>query len=139
MSKAPEKATPLIVCAAITVHNGKILITQRPHDKQLGGFWEFPGGKLEEGETPEAALVRELREELDISIEVDRIFEVVHHTYDWGSVLILAYICRWTRGTIVYLDVADHRWLTPEEMTNCAILPADQPIIARLLAENPAV
>lgn len=123
---------PTIVTAAILRKAQRILITQRPLSSRHGGQWEFPGGKLEPGETPQQALKRELQEELGIDIEVGDIFEVVFHTYDTGSVLILAYECTSAQDTIRHLQVAGHRWVFPAESNAYDILPADRPIIEKL-------
>ena len=128
---------PLIVTAAIISHAGRVLVTQRPPEARHGGLWEFPGGKLEANETPATALQRELREELDLPITVDEIFAVLHHRDDWGAVLILAY-----RGTPLHLrvrnlQVADHRWLPPEDLSSLPFLPADLPLITRLQQSLP--
>jgi 8-oxo-dGTP diphosphatase len=125
---------PLLVAAAVIFDGDRVLITRRPADKRHPGFWEFPGGKVDPGESPEEALHRELKEELDVEIEVKGIYEVVHHRYDWGAVLILAYECRLVTNTIRNLGVAEYCWIVPREMANFNILPADQPIIARLNA-----
>lgn len=128
-------AQPLLVTAAIIAKDGQVLVTRRPPDKRHPLEWEFPGGKLEAGETPEQSLQRELREELGIEIEVDSIFDAIHYTYDWGSVLILAYNCRWTGGRIKHLEVDDHRWVTPIELEDLPLLRADQPLVQRLKAQ----
>lgn len=128
---------PLIVTAALLRKDSKILITKRPPDKQQGGFWEFPGGKLQDNETPQEALKRELREELDLEIEVGGIFEAVYHRYDWGPVLILVYECRPLSGVIRNLEVDEHRWLFVEQLPEYDILPADRPIIDKLLRQGP--
>ncbi len=130
----PKK--PVEVCAAIIQHQEKVLITLRPEDKRLGGYWEFPGGKIETGESPQFALVRELREELDIEIRVGSLLETVHHSYEWGTVLILAYLCTWKSGEIKHLEVADHCWVAPANLLNYDILEADQPIIKKLQEEE---
>ncbi|MFK5927562.1 MAG: (deoxy)nucleoside triphosphate pyrophosphohydrolase [Desulfuromusa sp.] len=120
------------VSAAIILHRDKVLLTLRPKDKRLGGFWEFPGGKIEEGETPQFALKRELREELDIEIVVGSLLETVYHSYKWGNVRLLAYMCTWQSGKIKHLEVADHRWVAPANLLDYDILVADQPIIKKL-------
>jgi len=132
MLKKQLKNMPVAVCAAVIEKDGKVLLTERPADKRLGGFWEFPGGKIDPGESPHRSLRREIKEELDIEIEVDSLLETVYHHYDWGSVLIIAYLCRWTAGEIKHLEVTDHAWLTPEQFSSYEILPADQPILAKL-------
>lgn len=124
--------TPLAVCAAVIEHQGKYLLTERPANKQQGGYWEFPGGKIDPGESPHQALKRELREELDISIEIGPLLETVHYHYAWGSVLIIAYLCQHCSGEIKHLEVADHAWVAPEQFDRYPILPADQPILAKL-------
>ncbi len=127
-----SRPLPLAVGAAIICHAGKVLLTQRPVDKPHGGFWEFPGGKLDSGESPHQSLRRELREELAIEISVGPILQTVYHHYDWGAVLIMAYHCRWENGSIEHLEVADHRWLQTSELHQMPILPADRPIVAKL-------
>ncbi|MEA3363034.1 MAG: (deoxy)nucleoside triphosphate pyrophosphohydrolase [Thermodesulfobacteriota bacterium] len=124
---------PVEVCAAIIQHQEKVLITLRPEDKRLGGYWEFPGGKIETGESPQSALVRELREELDIEIVVGPLLETVSHCYEWGNVLILAYLCTWKSGKIKHLEVSDHCWVAAANLLDYAILEADLPIIEKLL------
>ena len=123
---------PLIVTAAIISHAGRVLVTRRPAEARHGGLWEFPGGKLEAGETPVTALQRELREELDLPITIDGIFAAIHHRYDWGAVLILAYLCTPLHLRVRNLQVAEHRWLRPEHLSSLPFLPADLPLIARL-------
>ena len=134
MADNTDQTAPVEVCAAVIVHQNKILLTLRPEDKRLGGYWEFPGGKIEAGESPQFALERELREELDIEIAVGALLETVHHCYEWGNVVILAYLCTWKSGEIKHLEVADHRWVAPENLLDYDILEADQPIIKKLLA-----
>jgi len=123
---------PLLVTAAVVFDGAKVLLTRRPDDKRHPGFWEFPGGKVDPGESPEQALCREMREELDVEVRVSGIYEVVFYRYEWGPVLILAYQCELLTDTLRDLGVAEHRWVLPREMVNFNILPADQPIIDRL-------
>lgn len=127
---------PLIVTAALLRKDSRILITKRPADKQQGGFWEFPGGKLQSNETPQQALKRELREELDLEVEVGEIFEVVYHRYDWGPVLILVYECRPLGEVIRNLEIDEHCWLAVEQLPEYDLLPADRPIIDKLLLQR---
>lgn len=127
---------PLIVTAALLRMDSKILITKRPADKQQGGFWEFPGGKLNSDETPQQALHRELLEEIDLEVEVGAIFEVVYHRYDWGAVLILVYECRPLGTVIRNLEVDEHRWVTVEQLPEYDLLPADRPIVDKLLRQG---
>jgi 8-oxo-dGTP diphosphatase len=127
---------PLIVTAAIVFHEGQVLVTQRPPEARHGGLWEFPGGKLEADETPVAALQRELIEELDLPVAVGDIFDVIHYRYDWGAVLILAYLCTPVHTKVRNLQVADHRWLLPQELPTLPFLPADLPLIDRLRRQS---
>ncbi|MBE0583292.1 MAG: (deoxy)nucleoside triphosphate pyrophosphohydrolase [Desulfofustis sp.] len=136
MIKGKNRTLPIAVCAAVVLNHGKVLLTQRPADKKLGGYWEFPGGKVDHRESPHHALIRELREELDIEIEVGPILETVYHRYEWGQVLILAYQCFWKSGNIKHLEVEDHSWVAPKDLHGYNILPADQPIIEKLQTLN---
>ena len=124
---------PLIVTAAILREGPRVLITRRPDGGSHPGRWEFPGGKLDDGESPQQALARDIREELDLAVSVDDIFEVAYYRYDWGPILLLAFECRSLGGEIRNLEVAEHRWIFPAELPGYDILPADRPIIERLL------
>jgi 8-oxo-dGTP diphosphatase len=98
------KKYPLLVTAAILQKEGKVLIAQRKHDSKFeAGRWEFPGGKVEFMEHPEACLVREIREELNIEIEIDRFFALNSHVYRGETdlhVVLLAYLCRYKAGEL---------------------------------------
>ena len=124
---------PLIVTAAVIRDGDAILITRRPPESRHGGMWEFPGGKLDAGESPQECLSREILEELGLEVAVESIFEIAYHRYEWGPVLILAFECRVLNGEIRHIGISDHRWVSPEEMPLYDILPADRPIIAKLL------
>lgn len=130
-----QPGSPLLVTAAVIQQQDRTLITLRPEDKPHGGFWEFPGGKVHSREAPAAGLRRELLEELALSIKVEKILEALYHTYDWGSVLILAYQCSIIAGSPQNLEVAEHRWVPTKELHRYKILPADKPLIERLQAE----
>jgi 8-oxo-dGTP diphosphatase len=123
---------PLLVTAAIIRNHDKILITRRPEGSKYAGFWEFPGGKLETGESPEQGLQREIREELGVDSSVDGVFDVVFHRYDWGDVLLLAYNCRLHDHAINNFGVAEHRWVTAASLSEFTLLPADAPLVCRL-------
>lgn len=136
---ATNTPAPLIVTAAVVTRaDGTILLTQRPKGKRDAGLWEFPGGKLEPEESPEEGLKRELLEELGMEIEVDGIEQVIHHRYDWGPVLLLFYRCRPINRQLEHKDVADHAWVAPEQLESYPILPADGPIVERLVREGKA-
>lgn len=132
IDKNKVAAMPLLVTAAVVVDNDKVLLTKRPDNKRHPGMWEFPGGKVEPGESPGDALRRELQEELGIDSQIDGIYEVVFYRYDWGAVLILAYSCTLLGGPLQNLGVAEHRWVERQHLPDFDILPADRPIIERL-------
>ena len=127
---------PLLVTAAVIFDEEKVLITRRPENKIHAGLWEFPGGKVDPGESPEEALCREIREELDVEIQVTGIFEVAFYRYDWGPVLILAYSCQLLTNDLRNIGVAEHRWVHPQDLSSFSILPADQPFITRLNGQS---
>jgi len=124
---------PLIVTAAIIERNDSILITRRPEGSRHAGFWEFPGGKLDDGESPQQGLARELLEELDLPVAVGSLFDAVYYEYDWGPVLILAYRARPLSTHIRNLQVAEHRWVGKAQLGNYQLLPADAPLVTKLL------
>jgi len=128
---------PLVVTAAVIRRGNTVLITRRPTGTRHGGMWEFPGGKLDGNESPQQCLKREILEEIGLDIEVGPIFEVSYYRYDWGPVLILAFDCLPLTDNIRHIEVADHRWVTSDEINRYDILPADTPIITKLLRSPP--
>ena len=127
----------LVVAGLIQDPQGRILLTQRKADQPMPLFWEFPGGKIQPGESPEAALIRELEEELDIQVKVGRIFEVIFHRYPEFDVLLLFYSCTIVSGAITTKEVAQAHFVAPGDLANYSILPADAPLIARLMSQPP--
>ncbi len=123
----------VIVCAAIRNRDGKILIARRKPEKILGGFWEFPGGKLEAGEELEAALRRELREELAIEIQNVELLHVEPHVYGHGQVLILFYTADWKTGELTLTDHDEVAWCEVSKLQNYNLLPANQKALAKLI------
>ena len=123
---------PLIVTAAIIMKDNKVLITRRPAGSRDAGKWEFPGGKLNSNEAPEQCLRRELLEELDLPVQVDNIFQVIHHQYSWGAVLLLFYECTPLNNEIKNLQVAEHRYVSIKELDTYDLLEADRPVIVSL-------
>lgn len=123
----------ILVCAALIERAGRYLLTQRPPEKARGLLWEFPGGKVEAGETPEIALQRELLEELAIQVQVEELFETHSHDYGDLHVHLLTYRCRITAGDPVAIGVHAIRWLAPQDMQTLPVTEADQITVRRLL------
>jgi 8-oxo-dGTP diphosphatase len=129
---APEPV--IVVAAAIIRQAGRILLVQRPATAALGGLWEFPGGKLEPGETPEAALARELVEELDITVTIGPLYHTTDHAYPGGpTVRLLFYPCALVTGPPRLLWGQALAWVAPADLVAYATPAADQPVIARLI------
>lgn len=122
----------IIVAAAVVIRDGRVLLTRRADGQHLAGMWEFPGGKLEEGEPPEDAVVRECREECGIEVEVSGILDVTHHAYPEKEVLLLFYRCELCAGEVQHLQVADHAWVAPAELDDYPLPPADERVIDRI-------
>ncbi len=108
------------------------LLSRRLPDAHLAGYWEFPGGKLEEGEDPVAALKRELQEELGIDVTVGNVYAVGHHVYETKTILLLVYEVTLVSGRPTCKEVAEIRWFEPSELVSLELPPADEPILARL-------
>ncbi|HSN81657.1 MAG TPA: 8-oxo-dGTP diphosphatase MutT [Polyangiales bacterium] len=125
---------PIIVAAAVIIEDGRVLLTRRNEGQHLAGMWEFPGGKLEDGESPEEALVRECREECGIEVGVAEVLDVTHHRYPEKDVLLLFYRCELRAGEVRHLQVADHAWVAPADLVTYALPPADQRVVARIQA-----
>jgi 8-oxo-dGTP diphosphatase len=123
-----------VVAAAVVIENGRVLLTRRAEGQHLAGMWEFPGGKLEDGESPEEALARECREECGIDLEVAEILDVTHHRYPEKDVLLLFYRCELRAGEVRHLQVADHAWVTPDDLDDYPLPPADERVVARIRA-----
>jgi 8-oxo-dGTP diphosphatase len=124
----------LVAAAALVDDDGRILIGQRPEGKALAGLWEFPGGKLETGETPETCLVRELNEELGVRVKVDCLapFAFASHTYPTFHLLMPLFICRRWDGLVERREHAALAWVKPVGLFNYAMPPADAPLCAYL-------
>lgn len=125
-----------VVAAALVDAEGRLLVQQRAADRAMAGLWEFPGGKVEAGETPETALVRELAEELGIAVEPANLAPAAFASAPHGDrhMLLLVYIARAWRGTPRPLDAAALRWVRPAELRDLDMPPADKPLIALLEA-----
>ncbi len=131
MEKSP---TLTVVAAALVDGEGRVLLQQRPPGRQMAGLWEFPGGKTEPGERPEAALVRELREELGIQVAEGSLSAAAFASAPLGErhLILLLYLCRDWEGEPQALDASGFKWLHPKEMFALAMPPADLPLV-RLL------
>ncbi len=127
------------VTAAILIQNHKVFIGQRKAGKQLEYLWEFPGGKLENGETPQECLAREMREEFGIEVSVQEFFgESIYH-YKHGSIRLLAYVVDWTGGEMSLTDHESSRWVSFEELENYEFVPADLPFVHKLRRTHHAI
>ena len=120
------------VAAAVIECDGRYLITQRGPRTHLAGFWEFPGGKREPGESLEACVLREVYEELGVEVAQPIPFMVVQHEYPEKAVELHFFFCSILQGDVQPLGCSDLRWVTPEELANFTFPPADDPVVARL-------
>jgi 8-oxo-dGTP diphosphatase len=129
-----KNPTMIVVAAALVDADGRVLLQQRSAGRQMAGLWEFPGGKVEAGERPEAALVRELREELGIGTDEACIAPATFASARLGErhLLLLLYICRKWRGNPQPLDAAQLKWVRPNQMFSLPMPPADVPMIGLL-------
>ena len=127
----------LVVAGLIVRGDGQLLISQRREDQAMPLFWEFPGGKVEAGESPGEALVRELDEELGVKVEVGAIWEVLHHVYADFDLLMLVYWCHLGGDqTPRCREVKRLAWATPTQLRSYDFLPADKTLLDRLVGEG---
>jgi 8-oxo-dGTP diphosphatase len=125
-----------VVAAALVDSDGRILVQKRPEGKSMAGLWEFPGGKCEPGETPEAALVRELEEELGIETEQSCLAPATFASDPLGDkhLVLLLYVCRKWKGMAEPLHAAAVKWVYPRDLYTLDMPPADRPLIGLLEA-----
>ena len=130
-----EPIPPVPVVCAIIVRNKRILLAQRPPDKKLGGLWEFPGGKVEAGESTEAALHRELQEELGCAVRITQTLAPFVHAYDWGGIELIPFVCELTADSP---EPHPHEhtalmWVERGELRSYDLAPADVPLVMGLV------
>lgn len=129
-----------VVCALI-LRERQVMLAQRPEGKHLALKWEFPGGKVEPGEAPEVAMVRELQEELGCTVRVVAALEHSFHTYERGTVQMMPFVCELGEGEPQALEHAALQWVEPEALSDHDLAPADYPVVVafqRWLAEKNA-
>ncbi len=124
----------LVVAVALVDADGRVLLAQRPDGKSMAGLWEFPGGKVDGSETPETALIRELKEELGIDVTESCLAPLTFasHRYERFHLLMPLYICRRWQGTVTPLEGQTLSWVRPSRMTAYPMPPADKPLVAVL-------
>ncbi|MFC7473052.1 bifunctional GNAT family N-acetyltransferase/(deoxy)nucleoside triphosphate pyrophosphohydrolase [Dankookia sp. GCM10030260] len=133
---APAGGLPVLLVAAVALvdADGRVLLARRPEGKPLAGLWEFPGGKVKPGETPEAALIRELKEELDIDVSAACLgpFTFASHAYEKFHLLMPLYLCRRWEGAVRPVEGQALAWVRPQQLGGYAMPPADKPLVAML-------
>ncbi len=124
----------LVAAVALIDPDGRILLAKRPEGKTLAGLWEFPGGKVEQGERPEAALIRELKEELGIDVEHSCLAPLTFasHAYDEFHLLMPLYVCRRWKGIAQALEGQELKWVFAKTLRDYPMPPADLPLIPHL-------
>ncbi len=126
----------LVAACALVDADGRVLLAQRPPGKPMAGLWEFPGGKVEDGERPEQTLIRELKEELDISVSEPCLAPLTFasHAYPDFHLLMPLYVCRRWEGTVTAMEGQQLTWVRPNRLRDYEMPPADVPLIAHLMA-----
>ena len=127
--------TVLVAAVALVDADGRVLISKRPEGKQLAGLWEFPGGKVHEAETPEAALIRELKEELAIDVKEACLAPLTFasHRYETFHLLMPLYVCRRWKGLVRAAEGQELQWVKPVKLRELPMPPADLPLIPHLI------
>jgi 8-oxo-dGTP diphosphatase len=130
-------ALPLVLVAAVALvdADGRVLVARRPEGKPMAGLWEFPGGKVQEGERPEPALIRELKEELGIDVTEACLAPLTFasHTYEKFHLLMPLYVCRRWKGMVASLEGQELKWVKPNRLRDYPMPPADLPLIPHLI------
>ncbi|MCO6417199.1 8-oxo-dGTP diphosphatase MutT [Siccirubricoccus sp. KC 17139] len=130
----PPKPIVLVAAVALVDSDGRVLLAQRPEGKSMAGLWEFPGGKVDAGETPERALIRELKEELDIDVTEACLgpFTFASHSYEKFHLLMPLYLCRRWNGTVRGAEGQKLAWVRVQKLADYPMPPADVPLVAML-------
>ncbi|CCV11371.1 (deoxy)nucleoside triphosphate pyrophosphohydrolase [Mesorhizobium sp. STM 4661] len=133
--KPAGKRLLLVAACALVDADGRVLLAQRPQGKQLAGLWEFPGGKVEPGETPEQCLIRELHEEIGIETEIPCLAPLTFasHSYDDFHLLMPLFVCRRFRGIAQPKEGQVLKWVRPRQMRDFPMPPADPPLVQFLI------
>ena len=133
---AVEAVKPIVLVTAVALidADGRVLLAQRPEGKPMAGLWEFPGGKVHEGETPERALIRELEEELGIDVEASCLapFTFASYAYPEYHLLMPLYVCRKWSGIVTPREGQRLAWVRPARLADYRMPPADKPLVAML-------
>jgi 8-oxo-dGTP diphosphatase len=126
----------LVAACALVDADGRVLIAQRPEGKAMAGLWEFPGGKVEAGEEPEQSLIRELQEELGITVKPECLAPLTFasHSYPDFHLLMPLYVCRRWEGFVEAQEKQKLKWVRSNELRNYPMPPADEPLIPHLMA-----
>ncbi|MBT2582604.1 (deoxy)nucleoside triphosphate pyrophosphohydrolase [Planococcus sp. ISL-109] len=120
------------VVGAVIIDGERILCAKRGMEKSLPGLWEFPGGKIEQGETPQESLKREIQEEMHCEVEIGEKVEHTRYEYDFGIVHLQTFYCKLTKGTPVLTEHTEIKWLAANELPTLEWAPADIPAIEKL-------
>ena len=134
-AREEQKPKLLVTAVALIDADGRVLMAQRPEGKSMAGLWEFPGGKVHDDETPETALVRELKEELDIDITESCLapFAFASHAYESFHLIMPLYLCRTWKGTLTPQEGQTLQWVKPVRLNQLPMPPADIPLVAMLM------
>lgn len=135
MTEVKSRRIVLVAACALVDADGRVLLAQRPEGKSLAGLWEFPGGKVEAGETPEETLIRELQEEIGVTTKVACLAPLTFasHTYEDFHLLMPLYVCRRFEGVARGLEGQALKWVRPKDMRDYPMPPADEPLIPFLI------
>ncbi len=129
-----EADRPIVLVAAVALvdRDGRVLIARRPEGKAMAGLWEFPGGKVDDGETPEMALIRELDEELGIHVPARCLAPLTFasHAYEEFHLLMPLYVCRNWEGIVTAREGQELKWVRPARLRDHDMPPADKPLVA---------